>query len=39
MNGYKLNEDLFLTADYAKGKINACVIDEIVRKMILPRVG
>ncbi len=38
INGYKLNENLFLTADCAQGKINAQVIDELVRKMILPRV-
>jgi len=38
INGYRLNENLFLTADYAPGKINAQVIDEMVRKMILPRV-
>ena len=38
INGYKLNENLFLTADYAKGKINAQAVDELVRKMILPRV-
>ena len=38
INGYKLNDTLFLTSDYAKGKIDAQVIDEMVRKMILPRV-
>lgn len=38
INGFRLNENLFLTADYAPGKINAQVIDEMVRKMILPRV-
>ena len=38
INGYKLNDNLFLTSDYAKGKIDARVIDELVRKMILPRV-
>ena len=37
INGYKLNDTLFLTSDYAKGKIDARVIDELVRKMILPR--
>ena len=37
INGYKLNDNLFLTSDYAKGKIDAKVIDELVRKMILPR--
>ena len=39
MNGYKLNDTLFLTSDYAKGKIDASVIDKLVRKMILPRVN
>ena len=39
INGYRLNDNLFLTADYAQGKINAQVIDELVRKMILPRVN
>lgn len=38
INGFRLNENLFLTADYALGKINAQVINEMVRKMILPRV-
>ncbi len=38
INGFKLNESLFLTADYAQGKIDARVIDELVRNMILPRV-
>ena len=38
INGYKLNENLFLTADYAKNRINAQAIDELVRTMILPKV-
>ena len=38
INGYKLNDNLFLTSDYAKGKIDARVIDELVQEMILPRV-
>ena len=38
LNGYRLNENLYLTADYAQGKINAQAIDELVEKMILPRV-
>ncbi|MBR2548277.1 MAG: hypothetical protein IKF07_08815 [Eubacterium sp.] len=38
INGYRINDNLFLTADYAQGKIDAQVIDELVRKMILPRV-
>lgn len=38
INGYRLNENLFITADYAQGKINAQVIEELVRNMILPRV-
>lgn len=38
MNGYKLNETLFLTADDANGRINAQAVDELIRNMILPRV-
>lgn len=37
INGYRLNENLFITADYSQGRINAQAIDELVRKMILPR--
>ena len=37
INGFKLNKNLFLTADHAKGKIDAQAVDELVRKMILPR--
>ena len=37
INGYKLNETLFLTADTIDGKINAEAVDELIRKMILPR--
>lgn len=36
-NGYKLNETLFLTADSINGKINAEAVDELIRKMILPK--
>lgn len=38
INGYRLNDNLFLTSDFSQGKIDAQVIDELVRKMILPRV-
>ena len=37
INGYKLNETLFLTADSMSGKINAEAVDELIRKMILPK--
>ena len=37
INGYKLNETLFLTADSMNGKINAEAVDELIRKMILPK--
>ena len=36
-NGYKLNETLFLTADSLNGKINAEAVDELIRRMILPK--
>ncbi len=38
INGFKLNENLFLTADDADGKINAQAIDDLIRNIILPRV-
>ena len=37
MNGYKLNENLFLTADDGNGKINAYTSKELFEKMILPK--
>ena len=38
INGFRLNENLFLTADDVDGKINAQAIDNLIRNMILPRV-
>ncbi len=37
INGFKLNETLFLTADDVNGKINAQAVDDLIRNMILPR--
>lgn len=37
INGFKLNETLFLTADDANGKINAQAVDDLIRNMVLPK--
>lgn len=37
-NGYVLNDNLFITADDFQGHINAYAAEQLVRKLILPKV-